>query len=148
MTNKTNNPIAGVWKLLSFEVRRKNGQSHYPFGGNATGQLIFSENGNVSANLSQSGRIEVKSNDIMDASHEEMTSSFRGYISYFGRYEFDEKKGEVLLHVEGSLFPNWIGDTLKRKVKMEGSRLELSTEPTKYGSEEVIGIVTWEKILV
>lgn len=148
MAKKSTNPLAGVWKLISFEVRRKNGQAHYPFGGNATGQLNFTENGRVSVNISQSGRIAVKSGDIMDASHEEMASSFRGYISYFGHYEFDEKNNKLLFHIEGSLFPNWIGDTLRRNVNIKGSRLELCTEPTLYGSEEVIGVVNWEKILV
>ena len=148
MAKKLTNPLVGVWKLVSFEVRRNNGQAHYPFGGNATGQLIYTANGKVSANISQSGRLEVKSGDIMDASHEEMAASFRGYISYFGHYEFDEKNNKVLHHIEGSLFPNWIGDTLRRNVNMKSSRLELSTEPTMYGSEEVIGVVLWEKILV
>jgi hypothetical protein len=148
MKKTTKNPLAGAWKLVSFEVRRKNGQTHYPFGGNASGQLIYTENGHVTANLSQNGRMEVKTGDIMDASHEEMAASFRGYISYFGQYEFDEKNSVVLHHVEGSLFPNWIGDTLKRNVKFIGDRIELSTEPLKYGSEEVTGVVVWEKILV
>ena len=148
MAKKSTNPLTGAWKLVSFEIQRTNGQTHFPFGGNATGQLILTETGIVSASLSQSGRINIKTDDIMDASHEEMASNFRGYISYFGRYDFDENNSEVLFHVEGSLFPNWIGDTLKRSVKLDGNRLVLITEPTKYGSEEVTGVVTWEKVLV
>ena len=147
MAKKTTNPLVGAWRLVSFEIRRENGMVHHPFGKNARGLLIFTDTGRVSANLSQNGRLEIKTGDMMDASHEEMASNFRGYISYFGRYEYDAKTGTVLHHVKGALFPNWIGDTLKRYVKLEGERLELTTEPTLYGSEGVQGVVAWERIV-
>ena len=146
MAKKTTNPLVGAWKAVSFEVHRKNGLSQAPFGKNIRGLIIFTENGRVTVNLSQSGRMEVKTGDIMDASHEEMASNFRGYISYFGKYNFDPQTNELLMHVEGSLFPNWIGDTLKRKVKLFENKLELTTVPTLYGSEEIVGKVIWEKI--
>ena len=146
MENKDNNPLVGAWKLASFEVRRKNGATHHPFGNNARGIILYTDTGRVSVSMSQNGRPQVKSGDMMDASHEEMAASFRGYIGYFGRYEYDAKNNTVLHHVKGSLFPNWIGDTLKRKVKIEGDKLELMTEPTLYGTEDVTAVVTWERI--
>lgn len=146
MTTNQNNPLVGTWKLESFQVQRKNGQIHHPFGKNPIGQFIYMENGRFSTQMSQPGRIPVKSGDIMDASHEEMGSNFRGFISYFGYYDYDAKKKEVLHHVEASLFPNWDGDVLKRKVKIRGKRLELITEPTLYGNEKITGVVVWKKI--
>ncbi|MEJ2593606.1 MAG: lipocalin-like domain-containing protein [bacterium] len=146
MTKKEQNPLVGSWDLVSFEIHRKNGKTHLPFGKNARGLLIFTASGRVTANLSQNGRMEIKSGDMMDATHEEMATSFRGYISYFGTYEYFANSQTVMHHVTGSLFPNWIGDTLKRNVKLDGNRLELITEPTLYGSEEITAVVVWEKI--
>jgi hypothetical protein len=82
----------------------------------------------------------------MDASHEEMAMSFRGFISYYGTFEFNPEKMEVLHNVKGSLFPNWENDSFKRKVRLDGNQMELTTEPTFYGSEEVIASVVWERI--
>ncbi len=146
MKKNEQNPLVGSWDLVSFEIHRKNGKTHLPFGSNARGLLIFTDTGRVTANLSQNGRMEVRSGDMMDATHEEMATNFRGYISYFGTYEYDADKKTVMHHVTGSLFPNWIGDTLIRKARLDGNRLELTTEPTLYGSEEITAVVVWEKI--
>ena len=147
MTNtKTKNPLTGTWKLAGFEIRRSNGEVHKPFGDHPYGQIIYTDNGRYSAQLAQAGRMSVRSGDMMDTSHEELTSNFRGFISYYGRYTYDPKSKTVLHHVEGSLFPNWENDTLKRTVRTGRGTITLTTEPTFYGGEEVVASVTWKKI--
>jgi hypothetical protein len=47
--------------------------------------------------------------------------------------------------VEGSLFPNWEGQKLKRFVELSDNRLTLSTPPTVWGGE-VVGVVLWERV--
>ena len=140
------NPLIGVWKLVSFHIKRKNGHTHFPFGKNPIGQFIFTENNLFSTQFSQLGRMPIKSGDIMDASHEEMAASFRGYISYFGRYDFNPSSNELLLHLDGSLFPNWENDTLKRKAVLKGDKMEIKTEDVTYGGEQIIGVVNWQKV--
>jgi hypothetical protein len=140
------NPLIGTWKAKSFVVKRKNQTLHYPFGDNPGGQLVYTKEGRFSTQLRQRGRIPVKSGDIMDASHEEMAANFRGFISYYGTFDFDPKNMVVLHHVKGSLFPNWENDSLKRNVRLEGNQLELTTEPTFYGSEDIVASVVWERI--
>ena len=140
------NALTGTWKAKSFVVKRQNQAIPHPFGENPGGQLIYTANGRFSTQLRQRGRLPVRSGDIMDASHEEMTSGFRGFISYYGTYDFDPDKMIVLHHVKGSLFPNWENDSLKRIVKLEGNTLELTTEPTFYGGEDIVATVVWERI--
>ena len=48
-----------------------------------------------------------------------------GYDSYFGRYTVDEKAGTVTHHVEGSLFPEDLGQDWVRPFTLEGDRLTL-----------------------
>ena len=146
MNATSKNPLVGTWKLDSFEIRQASGVKQNPFGDHPFGQMIYTENGRFSAQLAQPGRIPVQSGDMMDSSHEELASNFRGFISYFGSYNYDEKTKTVLHHVEGSLFPNWENDTLKRTVKATKDTIELTTEPTLFGSGEVVGVVVWKRI--
>lgn len=143
--NKEKNPLVGTWRAKQFVVKQKQTVYH-PFGESPGGQLIYTEDGRFSAQLSQPGRLSIKSGDIMDASREEMAANFRGFISYYGTYDFDPKKMIVLHHVKGSLYPNWENDSLKRMVKLEGNQVELSTEPLTYGAAEVTASVVWERI--
>ena len=59
---------------------------------------------------------------------------------------WDDENGFVVHHVEGSLFPNWEGQALKRLVELSGNRLKLSTPPTLRGGGEVVFVILWERI--
>ena len=48
-----------------------------------------------------------------------------GYDSYFGRFTVDEKAGTVTHHVEGSLFPEDLGDDWVRPFTLQGDTLTL-----------------------
>jgi hypothetical protein len=146
MNTKTQNPLVGTWKTVSFEIKRSNGEIHKPFGDHPDGQMVYTDNDRFSAQLAQPGRLQIKSGDMMDTSHEELTSNYRGFISYYGHYTYDAKSNTVLHHIEGSLFPNWENDTLKRFVKATKDKIELTTEPTFYGGEEIVASVTWKRI--
>jgi hypothetical protein len=140
-------PIIGVWKVVSFETRRSNGEVTYPFGKDAQGSIIYTESGRFSVQLMRTGRPRFASADQMKGTSEEVEANFKGVISYYGRYEFDGEDGFVIHHVEGSLFPNWEGQGLKRYVEFSGNRLKLTTPPTLWGGGgEIIGIVEWERI--
>jgi hypothetical protein len=54
-----------------------------------------------------------------------------GYDSYFGRYIVDEKAGTITHHVEGSLFPEDLGEDWVRPFTLKGDALTLRlTSPT------------------
>jgi len=139
-------PIIGTWKLISFETQRENGEVIYPFGKNAQGSLIYTESGRFSAQLMCPDRPQFTSRDQMKGTTEEIKANYEGFISYYGHYEFDRKKGFVIHHVEGSLFPNWEGQRQKRFYELPGNRLKLSTPPTLWGGGETVGVLIWERI--
>ena len=139
-------PIIGTWKLISFEIQRENGEVIYPFGKNAQGSLIYTESGRFSAQVIRPDRPQFTSGDQMRGTTEEIKANYEGFISYYGPYEFDRKKGFVIHHVEGSLFPNWKGQRQKRFYELSGNRLKLSTPPTLWGGGEVVGVLIWERI--
>jgi hypothetical protein len=139
-------PLIGAWKLISFEIQQADGVVIYPLGENAQGSIIYTETGLVSAQVMCPGRPLFASGDMMQGTTEEIEANYKGFISYYGRYEFDSENGFVVHHVEGSLFSNWEGHTQKRFCELSGNRLKLSTPPTPYGGRELVGVLLWERI--
>ncbi len=139
-------PIIGAWKLISFEIQKADGEVLCPFGENAQGSIIYTETGRVSAQVMRLGRPLFASGDMMQGTTEEIEANYKGFISYYGPYEFDSENGFVVHHVEGSLFPNWEGQTQKRFYELSGNRLKLTTPPTLYGGGDFVGVLLWERI--
>lgn len=140
-------PVIGSWRLLSFELRRDDGIITFPFGENPHGMIVYTESGRFSAQLMRGDRPRCVGEDQMRAAVEEAETNFKGCISYYGSYTFHPERGTIQHHVEGSLFPNWEGRTLKRFYRLSGNRLELSTPPTIWGGGgKITGVIEWEKI--
>ncbi len=138
-------PLIGVWKLISFEVRREGENPSFPFGVDAKGLLIYTDVGRFSAQLMRSNRPQFVSGDQLKGTVEEINECFKGCISYFGRYEFDANGRFVIHHIESSLFPNWEG-TQKRFVEISDKRMSLTTPPTVWGGKGAIGAMIWERV--
>jgi hypothetical protein len=146
-SDKNPAPIVGAWQLVSFEIRNDDGEVTHPFGEDAKGTIIYTESGRFSVQLMRSDRPHFASGDQMRGTPEEIESNYRGAISYYGAYELDRKGGYVLHHVEGSVFPNWEGQSLKRYYELAGQRLELRTPPMSRRSGGVmVGIIKWERV--
>ena len=138
-------PLIGVWKLISFEVRREGEEPSFPFGIDAKGLLIYTVVGRFSAQLMRSNRPKFVSGDQLKGTIEEINECFKGCISYFGRYEYDANGGFVIHHIESSLFPNWEG-TQKRFVEISDKRISLTTPPVLWNEKMTIGAMIWERI--
>lgn len=138
--------VCGTWKLLSFEIVLSNSQIIYPFGNEVKGMLIYTEKGYMSGKLMTCERANFALPDPLKGTNEEIKEAFEGFIGYFGTYEIDNEQGKIKHCVEGSLFPNWEGETQERFFHLEGQLLKLSTPPLDYGSENATGILIWEKI--
>jgi hypothetical protein len=140
-------PIIGAWKLVSFESRQDNGEVIYPFGEDAQGSIIYTATGRFSVQLMRTNRPRFVSADQMKGTVEEIEANYKGCISYYGSYEFAREGGFVVHHVEGSLFPNWEGQGLKRFCVLTGNRLTLTTQPILWGGGgEIVGVVEWERV--
>lgn len=138
--------IVGAWRLIAFEIEKDDGEVVRPFGADAHGSIIYTDSGRMSAQLMRKGRPSFASGDQMGGTAEEIEASFKGCVSYYGSYELDEEGGFILHQVEGSLFPNWEGDTQKRFFEVSHNRLKLSTPPTLWGGSEAVGVLLWDRI--
>jgi len=122
--------FVGAWRLVTFEFRKADGNVIYPFGAEAQGTIIYTESGRYSAQLMRKGRPRLKSGDQMKGTVEEVQASFKGCISYFGKYEIDHEKGIIVHHVEGSLFPNMEGTNQPKTIFRIIEKLFATTDPT------------------
>ena len=76
---------------------------------------------------------------------DEIKAALEGYVSYYGPFDIDPAKQQLITHVEGSLFPNWIGEVQVRCSELSANRLTLKTPPIPLGDDEITGYLIWER---
>jgi lipocalin-like protein len=138
------NPLVGTWRLLSWENRTLDGEVSHPLGEDASGYLAYTDDGYVLVAIMGAGRRPFVAGDLLSGSTAEKTGAVETYVSYCGRYEFHGDT--VLHHVELSLFPNWVGVTQERLVKLSGDRLTLSTRPLLLQGRQQTAQLLWERV--
>jgi Lipocalin-like domain len=90
------NPLIGTWRLLSWENRSvEDGQLSYPLGEDATGYIIYNEDGYVFVAIMASDRLRFAADDLLSATKEEEAQAEESYVSYCGRYDFDGDTEEL-----------------------------------------------------
>ncbi len=138
--------IIGVWKLISFEFRKENGEVIYPFGEKARGSFIYTASGHFSGQLMRIDRPKFLIADQMQGTIEEMSASYKGAISYFGTYTVDYENKIVFHQVEGSIFPNMEGTLQKRFFELSENQLQLRTPAFNVDAERVTGLILWQRV--
>jgi hypothetical protein len=124
--------IVGAWQLMSRTVRRSDGTSVVDpvLGEKPLGRLVYDASGLVMLQMMRIGRKEA----IGTPSNERDRTNARvilGYDAYFGRYTVDARAGTVTHRVEGSLFPEDLGDDFVRPFTIAGDALTLQfTSPS------------------
>ena len=137
--------FVGTWALTSSEFRRADGQEVYPRGKNPAGRLMYDTNGYMAAQVMGRDRPPFATGDILGGTPDEIKTALEGYQAYYGTYEVNDDEATVIHHVEGGLFPNWIGADQKRFFKFTGNRLTLGTAPMQVGGQ-ITGTLVWERL--
>lgn len=137
--------LIGVWKLVSAEFRREGEEAILLWGKDPVGFLFYTENGYVSATLTQAHRPAFSTQDLLNASQEELAQAAKVYLSYVGTYRIEE---EAILHtVTACLYPNWTGETHLRIVEeLTSETLLLRCPPMLIVGRERIGYLRWQKV--
>jgi hypothetical protein len=137
--------FVGTWQLVSLEAHYDNGSTAYPLGMDALGVITYDAQGHMTAQLMRRDRPRFTGNDQARGTAEESQAAVGGYIAYFGTYVLHED-GTVVHHVQGSLFPNWIGGEQLRFWEFCGERLILRTPPITFGGETGTTVLVWERV--
>ena len=139
------NPLIGTWRLLSREnTSVDDRQVSYPLGKDATGYIMYNEDGYMFVAIMAPHRLRFAADDLLSATEEEEAQAEETYVSYCGRYDF--LGDTVVHHVEMSLFRNWIGVDQERLVDLGGSRLTLKTRPLLLRGIQQTAHLIWERV--
>jgi hypothetical protein len=136
----------GVWRLVSYSALDPDtGEVHYPFGKGATGYIIYTPGGHISALLQAEGRKKFSGGNRINAPAEERAEAFSTSTAYTGTYTFEGDR--VIHHVKVSSNPDWVGGDQLRYPKIEGNRLTITTPPlpTRPDGKLRVSTLVWER---
>src|SRR5947207_2651203 len=119
--------LVGAWELVSYRLIAENGSVTFPLGEDASGLIIYTGDGYMSAQLMRLGRASYSSGDPHAGETHEMSAAAAGYVAYSGPFTADEETRTLKHSVAVSLFPNWLGNTQLRICRLDGDSLTLST---------------------
>ena len=138
--------FTGTWRLLACEGQWSDGRISKPYGDGPGGLLIYDGQGRFSGQIMARERPAFATGNLLKGSDAEVRAAFEGYVAYYGSYTVDEATGLMIHLVEGSFFPNWIGERQVRKFEFTGDgRLQLSTLPIKGARADLTIVLLWER---
>lgn len=130
--------VIGTWKLLEYTRENKDGERYYPLGKDATGFLMYTHDGYMSAQLMAQKRPEYTLGELHNGTRDEMAKAAHGYHAYSGQYEVDEKSQTLYHHMEVSMIPNRLGKMQDRMIVMDGNKITITSNSTS-------SYIVWER---
>ena len=124
-SDRVPNKVAGTWTMVSARIN-PGGRSQPAYGPKPSGMLVFAENMHFVEVLTDSSIPKFASNVRGHGTNEENRRAMAGSIGFFGSYTVDGSGGFSGNRVDGSTFPNWIGDVRTRKeleLAVDGDRM-------------------------
>jgi hypothetical protein len=112
-------------------------QRDYPLGKAAIGQLLYSADGHVAAQLARKDAKPLSEDDWRAAPTAESAKAWKSYFGYFGTFSIDTEEEAVVHHVEGAWFPNLAHTDQVRYYRFEGERLVLDAD-TAWGKVRIV----------
>ena len=117
--------LPGTWVLEAFVFADSDGGLYHPLGETPAGVLTFTPDGYVTFSFMASDRAPFTSDDLFGGSDAERAAAARGYMTFGGPYRIDGDA--IVIDVDYSLFPNWVGKRQTRRFELDGDRLTLRT---------------------
>ena len=138
--------ITGTWRLLSLELKKKTGETVYPFGKEVKGLLLYQRDGYMSGIISGEGRPHVSVPATMGIPENERLAISKNFIAYAGKYHTE---GHKIIHaVEVSFIPNLTGSSSHAGTfSFINNKLCITSEQGSGSNNEFLIKVTWEKVL-
>jgi hypothetical protein len=121
------NSIVGTWQLTSWQAIADS-TVQCPYGEDAIGTLIYTEDGEVSLTLAYNNRDTLASDDRSKIDAESAKKAYTTYFAYTGKYELDKENKKVIHNIEISLLPNWQGTQQIRNYQLHNDVLVLSAD--------------------
>lgn len=136
--------LNGTWNLVAWRRIAGDGSVSYPLGPDASGLLVYTENGRMTVQIAGADRATVAGDDPLGGDEQARAEAYSTYLAYFGTYAVS---GQNVVHdIEGSLFPNWSGESQVRPFTLDSGQLVLSTPPMELADgTTVVNELAWER---
>ena len=132
------NPLRGTWRLVRWEIAYDDGRPvSLPFGLDATGLILYSDDGTMNACIARAQRPRLSSDSVRSAPQAERLAAFESYFQYAGPYAIRGEPGkqQVVHSVTHALNPNFVGTEQVRDMTFaDDGTLTLSASDTVPGS--------------
>ena len=136
--------LVGVYRQIGEELVDAAGKLIHS-DSNRSSQIMYSADGYVGVVSTPAGRQLLANSggrtDLGGATVEELREVTRSVTCYAGHYEI--KGDEVHHHVEMALSPNLVGQTMIRRVELNGADLTLSARPDPQGQ---VRRILWRRV--
>ncbi|MEY4654194.1 MAG: hypothetical protein RI884_2775 [Pseudomonadota bacterium] len=112
MSSTSAQALHGAWSLVRWEITYDDARpTTYPYGPDATGLIVYTHDGTMSACIARAGRTPLSSASVRSAPEAERLTAFESYFQYAGPYEVRMHQGrpQVVHHVSHALNPNFVG---------------------------------------
>ncbi len=122
---QTPNKVVGTWRPVSATLE-VNGKMSLPYGPDPQGKLTFTSDLHFVEFLHDPRLPRFKSDRRGEGTDKENRAAMAGMLALYGRYTVDAEGNFSGNTVEGSSFPNWIGDVRTSKeltMKVDGNRM-------------------------
>jgi hypothetical protein len=138
--------LPGAWDLRSFTVAYSDGRpSTHPYGPDARGRIVYTDDGFVSAVLSRAHRSGAHDLETARrAAEHDKARWFDGYLSYTGRWRLEDD--EVVHTLDLALLPAAAGTEVRRQATFapDGSLTLSYTRTPASGVTRTFRLV-WER---
>lgn len=119
--------IVGTWELLSYIDTPEKGAPVHPWGQKPSGLLIYDDTGHMAVQIQRTPIDKRTAKATASLKQAEKIDLLGGYTAYFGKYSVDWQKMTLTHHVEGNLFPVYIGTDQEKYFELSGDQLKLKT---------------------
>lgn len=140
---QTPNKVIGTWRMTAATVE-VSGTTSFPYGPEPQGKLVFTSDLHFVEFLHDPRIPRFKSNERGGGTDEENRAVMAGTLALYGRYTVDADGNFSGNTVEGSSFPNWIGDirtTNELTMMVDGNRMTENFQ--RPGGAKVM--IIWER---
>lgn len=112
--------LLGAWALDEMYAEAEDGSKTYPMGRDASGMIMYTADGHMSAITHQSDRFLPADRP----GDEDLAEAFTSYFNYAGTWSLE---GGTITHtIAHALDPNMVGQSLTREIDHQGNRMVFS----------------------
>ena len=130
--------LLGSWRLVRWRRIDADGTESFPFGEDAQGTLLYTDDGYMSAMMTAADRPSIEGGDPLGGDAEARAAAYSTCLAYSGTWE---RQGDTVIHrLTDSLYPNWAGTVQPRAIEDRDGELVLRTPQ---GPGGVVNEIAW-----